>query len=61
MSELAKKLLAKSAFVGWPYLVEAKIHSLSDGKNLYMVSLYMYVCVYVCVCVCVDMVDGCVN
>jgi len=36
---LAKQLLGRQAYVGWPHLVEAKIHSLSDGTNHYQVGV----------------------
>lgn len=33
--KLAKLLVGKLRYVGWPYLVEAKIHAISDGKTKY--------------------------
>ena len=51
---LAKQLLGRQAYVGWPHLVEAKIHSLSDGTNHYQVCMCVCcvcVCVYMCACV----------
>ncbi len=42
MLGLAQQLLGKPIFVGWPYLVEAKIHSFTDGKHYYQVSYYTF-------------------
>ena len=32
---LAKSMLGKTCFVGWPYLVEAKVHSIANRTKLY--------------------------
>lgn len=35
MSALAKKMIGRPCYVGWPYLVEAKVHSLANKEKLY--------------------------
>ena len=32
MADLANELVGKTCYVGWPYLVEAKVWGLSDGQ-----------------------------
>ena len=33
--QLAKELIGKTIYVGWPYLNEAMVHSISDGAVQY--------------------------
>ena len=33
--KLANDLIGSQCYVGWPYLTEAKVHALSDGKTKY--------------------------
>ena len=56
--KLAKELIGKPIYVGWPYLTEAMVHSISDGAvQYYQVSegsriyakKYMYLYVYIVV------------
>ena len=35
MYKLAKLVVGKVRYVGWPYLVEAKVHAIGDGKTKY--------------------------
>ena len=36
MVDLANELVGKTCYVGWPYLVEAKVWGLSDGQHWYV-------------------------
>ena len=31
LHNLARQLIGKVVYIGWPYLTEAKVHSISDG------------------------------
>ena len=33
IKDLAEEMIGKTCYVGWPYLVEAKVLSLSDSKT----------------------------
>ena len=36
MADLANELVGKTCYVGWPYLIEAKVRGLSDGQHWYV-------------------------
>ena len=35
LQKLAEDLIGQIVYVGWPYLTEAMVHSISDGKVQY--------------------------